>query len=191
MSKKEGKEKKNKRKAAVEIFRNLGKYSQQKTELHPFLGTGGKSVLLKDVLISEGGAGRLFDKQVVLKLDDIDKERGAEQVRPGVDIAFSLDSGKVLLVEAKFRVKANNFNSRLKNGINNKIKGSIDILSEPPFILRSPCVILTSPTLSESTRTNIYRLGDGWPESFILMTEEELYNQFFEQESKMTPLSNT
>lgn len=191
MSKKVEKEKKDKRKTAAEIFRDLGKYSQQKTELHPFIEMGGKSVLLKEVLTSEGGSGRLFDKQVVFKLDDIDKERGASQVRPGVDIAFSLDSGKVLLVEAKFRVRPNNFNSRLKNGINNKISGSIDILNEPPFILRSPCVILTSPTLSESTRRNIYRLGNGWPESLVFMTEEEFYNEFFEEESKTTPLSRT
>lgn len=183
--------KKCKRKAAVDIFRSLGKYSRPKTELHPFIGMGGKAVLLKDVLVSEGGAGRLFDEQVVFKLDDVDKERSADQVRPGVDIAFSLDSGKVLLVEAKFRVKVNNFNSRLKNGIDNKIKGSIDILSEPPLILRSPCVILISPTMSESTRRNIYRLGNGWPESFVLMTEEEFYNKFFEEASNTTPLLNT
>ncbi len=174
--------KKSKRKAAVDILKPLGRYSQDKTEVHPFIIKGGKSILLKEALVSEGGTGRNFSEQIVFKLDDVDKERHADQSRSGVDIAFCLTSGAVLLVEAKFRVKANNFDSRLKKGIYNKISGSIDILSEPPNILRSPCVILTSTKLPELTRRNIHRLADGWPDSFIFMTEEEFYKKFFYEE---------
>ena len=180
MSKKKN-EKEKKTKIVSGVSENIGKYSQDTTENHPFSLTGETPLKIRDVIKKECGSGEKFREQTCFQLDDFDKKRCAERSRSGVDIVFSLTTNKVLLVEAKFRVVSEQkVNSVFKQSLNKKLEDSIDILGEPPMVLRSPFIILANDKMASKMRAQLYRLGNGSPKGLTVMSEDDFFTRFFE-----------
>lgn len=163
------------------VSKNIGKYSKEVTESHPFLLNGEKTLKIREVIKKEHGSGEKFNEQTCFQLDDFDKKRRAERSRSGVDIVFSLTTNNVLLVEAKFQVVSEQkVNSAFRQSLNKKLEDSIDILGEPPMVLRSPFVILANDQMVSKIRSQLYRLGNGSPRGLTVMSEDEFFTSFFE-----------
>ncbi len=156
------------------------KYSLTNTQNHP--KAKDKILRLKeisDVLQQEGGKGDCFNGEVCFKLDEADKEARSSQVHPAVDVAFCLNSGNVLLVEAKFKViSPKSFPTVLSHCIK-KINGSIQILSEPPMVERYSLVVLVQKKAKAIALSSLYRLNDWRCKKFAVMTESEFHDAFF------------
>lgn len=175
------KEKEKKSKIVSDVLGNIGKYSKAMTESHPFSRTGETPLKIRDVIKKESGSGERFDEQTCFQLDDFDKKRRAERSRSGVDIVFSLTTNNVLLVEAKFQVVSEQkVNSAFRQSLNKKLEESIDILGEPPMVLRSPFVILANDQMVSKMRVQLYRWGNGSPKGLTVMSEDEFFTKFFE-----------
>lgn len=133
---------------------------------------------IKEILRKEGGNGNEWDEEIGVKVDEFDKLLQRPKTRPGVDLAFCLTNGKILLVDAKFNQKIENFNSDLKKELDKQVKSSREILGAS-LTMESPVIVLTKN--ESQARIRFYSKQTGKTKTYVFMSEERFRAVFFNE----------
>ncbi len=140
-----------------------------------------------EILKREGGNGRGFNADVVVDLDQVEKnlaKREGRSNRATVDFYMGLSrSGKdkhIALVELKLNVS--NPYGLSKTDLEEKVRGSmsIELTGRNPAVL-TPCPVVFKNGVIQQAKHILHNLSGNKPDvRFQAMTEEELRNTFWE-----------
>lgn len=161
------------------------KYSKEATETH-LLSCQYKDCLqlVSVCLHTEGGKGALFcNKETCLNLDRIEKTLRRSMPQATMDFTIGLSQTlrkeQMLLVELRFYYKSpKNIG---KQEILDKINHSKDLLAGST--IHPNYIFIFKENVCCQARSHFNRLFSGRKTPCLIMTEEELYEQFFKHKS--------
>lgn len=175
---------------------NSLKYSRSVTQSHPFYNCFAQHVLtINELMQKNWGQGVLFGTDFAFSMDDIEKELAPsdklKRLTPGpsVDLAFGVSNNSeslFLLAELKIDVKSRRGRRINKTELLNKYEQSKYRITNFADVVVSPLypIVLGVHDQTEAQRRKINQWGlenNGSlkDRTFLPMTEQEFYNQFW------------
>ncbi len=161
-------------------------YCQLTTESHP-LSLKHKDCLkgINEIILEEGGKNKIFEHQTALNLDKVEIKLKHPERRATMDMSFGISvdtkNPKMVLVDFKFNHKS--AKTLGKSDLENKMNGSIDLLSRDIQIFNEYFFIF-SDYLKNEARSHFNRLFAGRPNcKYIPLKLTELKEMFFNNRS--------